>query len=688
VPGLVPAAHACASGDGCNSEQAVHVAAAETGAQPSGPVSGNLSVQSIKVRGKPGPAAEDVGLITPGEETGARKTLRVGDRIASGSELIAPAGTQIVLLSSNGNTITLEPGSRVRIDTVSGKGESYTAKLGKMGFQVAKALSFFNVSHNGFLAAVRGTKYTVEVDPSKSLQIACTEGTVEVQHEGRIRINEHSDERDGVRVSERVSTKGNSIATYRLDSDGYVKKFDTMQGAVKFFEGQLKQALASRDQEHIKQAYYNLGAIYNTFGTSYKALEYLQQGQALADAQGDQKMGARFRNKIGGAYLNAGDFRKSVAAYQQALDMLKRLYPSGEHDDIAWSLNGLGNAYRDLAEDYHKSHDYHLKSLEMRMRIYPKQDNYGLVASLLNVGNDYMDIGKPEMAREYFERALNMAIRLAPGKNEPDVALLYQNLGAAFDALGDRGQGMKFAEASLSMRQRIFGKQDSDAIADSYRNIGWEYAGQKDFKAAAEYFTKALQIRKKLANGHDHPGVASAEDALAYAYVSIKDYERAFGYYEDALKMRLRLYPGMDHPDIGRSYQNLASVFGYLGNSRNLDYTNKSLELRLRIYPDGGHFSVADSYRAIGWVYLGRGQYKQAIENFESALASEFKWMNDDARAPVIELYEKLAESYEKSGDGVRAQSFRDKADAARTRWKAGGAADADQEAVWVLRKP
>ena len=95
--------------------------------------------------------------------------VKVGKTFLEGSTLAAPARTLIVLQSSNNNEIRLLPGSRIKISAGSHVGEEYEQETGESFFNVKRALNFFNVRHRHFQALVKGTRYSVKVEPEKEI---------------------------------------------------------------------------------------------------------------------------------------------------------------------------------------------------------------------------------------------------------------------------------------------------------------------------------------------------------------------------------------------------------------------------------------------------------------------------------------------------------------------------------------
>src|SRR6185503_11740866 len=122
--------------------------------------------------------------------SGQPQTLSAGQTVPPGAELILPRGARIALVSSNGNRITLHSGARFVAGTVTAQGESHQPLAGRIDFQVRKALDFFNVQYDRITAAVKGTDYSIEIDPAKTLKLSVTNGVVEVERQVQIRFAE------------------------------------------------------------------------------------------------------------------------------------------------------------------------------------------------------------------------------------------------------------------------------------------------------------------------------------------------------------------------------------------------------------------------------------------------------------------------------------------------------------------
>jgi len=147
-----------------------------------------LTVATITVDGQPAQSVAGVQVRLPDAASGQPQTLKAGETIAPGTQLTLPRGARIELASGNGNKITLHPGARFAAGMVTARGESHQPLGGRVDFQVRKALDFFNIQYDRITAAVKGTDYSIEIDPAKSLKLTVTEGVVEVERQVQIRF--------------------------------------------------------------------------------------------------------------------------------------------------------------------------------------------------------------------------------------------------------------------------------------------------------------------------------------------------------------------------------------------------------------------------------------------------------------------------------------------------------------------
>jgi FecR protein len=160
-----------------------------------------LRVVSIEVDGRAEDKEIEIQIIVPGQERADKRTLSKGARIEQGAEIVVPPRKVLVFESANGNQIRLQPGSRFKVNVAGSEGETYTLLLGQALFKVSRALNFFNVNYQSFLAIVRGTEFDMAVEPEKEIRFRLIEGQLVVQREVKVKILE------GDKVAELTASK-------------------------------------------------------------------------------------------------------------------------------------------------------------------------------------------------------------------------------------------------------------------------------------------------------------------------------------------------------------------------------------------------------------------------------------------------------------------------------------------------
>ena len=486
-----------------------------------------LTVATIKIDGGSAESVSGVQVRLPGAERGQPQTLKAGQAIAPGAELTLPRGARIDLVSSNGNKITLHPGARFLTGVVTVKGESHQPLGGRVDFQVRKALDFFNVQYDRITASVKGTEYSVEIDPAKSLKLTVTEGVVEVERQVQIRFAEAAggatettrSQGSGIRIVEDL--KAGESKTYRLDVEEYLTEFKNFGEAEAYFKKALAEAEASGDKRRIFRAVQNLMEMYWKIGKPRATLELEGRCIDLAQGRSDPTGEAACLNFVGIAYDSLGGYRKAIEYFEKSLAIRDQIFAGRDHPDIAASINNLGVAYVSL-DEYRKAIEYFEKSLVMFERLYTWRDHPAIAQSLNNLGVVYGSLGEHYMAIEYFEK-------------------------------------------SLAIQERIHAGRDHPAIARSLSNLGVPYGSLGEHRKAIDYYEKSLAMRKRVYAGRDHPDIAQSLNNFGVAYESLGEYRKAIGYYEESLAMMVRVLAGRDHPEVVRSLHNLADAHEGLG---------------------------------------------------------------------------------------------------------------------------
>lgn len=133
-----------------------------------------------------GPACEVAALI--GSAQVGDQALRVGSKIAAGSELRTGADSRLRLRCADGSSLVLAANSRLRIDSFELKdGRRVDARLslslGLIGQKVSGG-GGWSVRTPTAVTAVRGTEYLIEVKEDQSTAVLMQSGQVDVRPAG------------------------------------------------------------------------------------------------------------------------------------------------------------------------------------------------------------------------------------------------------------------------------------------------------------------------------------------------------------------------------------------------------------------------------------------------------------------------------------------------------------------------
>lgn len=463
-----------------------------------------VTVRSIHVDGRSVQAVDGVRVTTPGSAIAEKRQLKAHDALAQGSVIDVPGRTVVTLATSNGTEITLLPNSRIKLNAVGANGESITQVLGEAWFKVTRALSFFEVAHDRFLAAVKGTEFKVAAD-GREIQFVWIAGEIDVSREVMVTI---AGEPQGkpVSLTEEVSAE-RPLVRYQLNVDEYLRDFKTYRDVEQYFRNQVEEDERSGDQSRMLQAWANLGTALMTIGKAEEAIAYFTRSLALhltMYPDGIHPAIAADYARLGVAYSDV-DASRAVDYLDQARALLLRLYPDGVHPEIAVNYTDLGVAYA-RAGDARRAIDYFEQSLALLPRLYagPDSAHPGIVAdaaiaaNLGNLGVEYGKLKEPRKAIEHFDRALALHLQLYPDGMHPDIAADYNNLGLQHLRLGELGKAADSYERSLALLLRLHPDGVHPSIALVYRNLASVWRARGDGARADDYVRRQKDTEGKL----------------------------------------------------------------------------------------------------------------------------------------------------------------------------------------------
>jgi len=501
-----------------------------------------LRVLAIEIDGKAADSVSGVPMTDTAEGTAKKSNLKKGEGIAQGTEIVIPPRTVLVLETANGNQIRLQAGSGFKTHLVIGRGETHTLLFGEAYFKVKNALDFFNVNYESFLASVRGTEFSVSVEPKKEISFTLDKGKLLVQRDVKVKILEENKVAT-LTASEVLEQGKKTQVRYRLGIDEYLKEFKTFRNAEEYYRRKLEEDEQSGEYDRVKQGLNDLGNILVTLGKDKEAIGYydksLSQNLKLYPEGVHPNISMSYIG-IGNAYVGLGEYSKAIEYYEKSLSQNLKLYPEGIHPNIAMSYLSLGVAF-DGHGEHGKAIEYYEKSLSQNLKLYPEGVHPYIAKSYIGIGNAYVGLGEYSKAIEYYEKSLSQNLKLYPEGAHPDIAGSYISLGIAYDGHGEHGKAIEYYEKSLSQNLKLYPEGVHPDIARNYMGLGNFYYGLGEYRKAIEYYDKSLSQFLKLYSEGLHPDIAQSYRNLSFAYKGAGEQARANEYAQKAQDVETRL---------------------------------------------------------------------------------------------------------------------------------------------------
>lgn len=667
----------------------------------------NIVVTGIQVDGKSDVSSVDAALRAKGNASPVQRSLARGSELEFESELIVPARTVITLKSSNGNTITLQPGSRFVVRLVSDEGESYSIEEGSVSLDVVKALNFFNVNYRRFLAFVRGTRFSVEVEPDKEIRFSVTEGTVEVQREVKVLIREPGaeDRTAEVVTSETLDTNTKRSVTYQLNYDDYLKTFDTLKGAEEYFQKQLEESEASRNDERIAASLANLINVMRKVDKPRIALTLSQRASTLRGLSNAKRF--KFLLATGATHAELGEIRQALALFGESLDLARR---SGIESAVCQScaLGNLAQAYARLGES--------AKALQMledaratAVRESHPDSKASLANTIHNMGVAYLNEGNPVKARSLLEESLAMRVKLYPNRAHPDTAWSYMTLGTVLSLLGDFPTASEHFARARAMQAELYPSEANRAVALTLYQVARHNLRQGRMEDAMQAIKKSVML-------YEEAQIADSESVIrAYLFqgemlarlgncqAALKSFESAETTYRQrppaggsAEEFLIHQAFGTCHDKLGHenlaisafskaissaeshygsgigsrvniSHARLATIFEKRGELESARFHLERIIATLANSSDRASATFATaSLASLARISMSAGDARAAIAYLERAVAKASQMADLTSQLLIAEAQDRLTEAWTMLGDAEKAAKYSD--DAKRTR--------------------
>merc|ERR1712176_1732994 len=194
-------------------------------------------------------------------------------------------------------------------------------------------------------------------------------------------------------------------------------------------------------------------------------------------------------------YFQLQDYRESLSAYQEALQIRRKMH---NHLDVASSLNSIGlvfhklQLYSNALQSFEESHHIRKQLLG---------PNHSDVAKVLyNVAAVLFDTGNDDDALTHYREALQ--IQTIEASND-DILLTLQSIAHLYQQQGEYDDALSYFKESLWRQQKVFKNQDKNqeekynnyatGIAQTLSHIGNLHLRKGDTKLMMNAFSQAAR---------------------------------------------------------------------------------------------------------------------------------------------------------------------------------------------------
>jgi len=198
---------------------------------------------------------------------------------------------------------------------------------------------------------------------------------------------------------------------------------------------------------------------------------------------------------------------------------------SGENEKYFPGIKRLKGVAFVNKGDYKKSLGLYFEAL----RVAEKLDNKKEIASINNnIGVNFWYQNDFLKAKQYYEKALEMRVKL---KNQKEIARSFNNLGTVEVELKQYDGALNHYSQSLNIKEAL---GDNVGVANCLNNIGIVHDRRKDFSKALEYFNKALEIFRKE---KDKRGMLVTFSNMAGVYKKTNLFKESYSLAKEALHL-------------------------------------------------------------------------------------------------------------------------------------------------------
>lgn len=312
---------------------------------------------------------------------------------------------------------------------------------------------------------------------------------------------------EGVLNNTNVCTTLNNIGTIYNNIGQHEKALTYFNKALS-----IKKQLFGNNHPSLALAVYNIGFQYEELGDFQSALKkYYEAKDIIIKTLGENNVNiTNIYIAIGGIYKEyLNDNEQALNYMTKTIEILRNMYESNEHIDIARCHNNIGSIYA-CEKDFEKGLNHLNESISIYKSILGEQ-HPKLITPYLNISEIYADLKKFNIAKIHVYKALQIS-KQSFGDIHPLTASCYNNLGSIYSKSNEFDNALSSYQKANEILTQIFGSSHL-YIAKTNINIGKLFYDQGDLEKTYNYYTEAIKMQRDIL-GNDHKDVKLTEKLL------------------------------------------------------------------------------------------------------------------------------------------------------------------------------
>jgi DNA-binding SARP family transcriptional activator/tetratricopeptide (TPR) repeat protein len=269
--------------------------------------------------------------------------------------------------------------------------------------------------------------------------------------------------------------------------------FDDLTSALDWFNTEyptlttwVSHAYAAGIDDRCWQLAWALGMFFSRRALLATWIATCTDGLAAARRSGSYVGQAHMLNGLGGAYMDLGQFARSVRCFREVLTLA-----SSEHDTFleAAALSNLGIVQSRAGND-DDALTYHLRSLDLYQDV--ADSAASRINAHINIGDQLVKLGRYQEAIEYLDRGMTLV--LESGLDRATSTLVH-NTGLALAGLGRHADALEHFDRSLEVARKLGFRA---LTASNLEQRGASLAALGDSPGARESWQQALELVLEL----------------------------------------------------------------------------------------------------------------------------------------------------------------------------------------------